>query len=201
MYLNKSNVLACTSGILVALLIGFITIPNSAAKQNTYQRTTNTSTNEVHSHSDFLMILAGKKIDFTADKYQSNEGTELNPDIHLHAKQGSVMHRQADGVTIGQFFDSLGFKYTHDCLTTDAGTEYCSNASEQLQLYVNGTLNLTGPNYVPQDLDRILIVYGTSTDAAQYFDQITDDACLYSGSCPERGVAPSETCGLTCDEH
>jgi len=63
--------------------------------------------------------------------------------------------------------------------------------------------NYTSPitTYVPVDDDRILLYYGeaTNTMIATYLENIPDDSCYYSGTCPERGVAPDEECGLTCE--
>ena len=177
-YLSKRSVFAFILGLLVAIFIGLITIPNIAAKENV-------SSNNSHSHSDFLMVIEGIKIDFTNDRYQSKEGALLEPDIHLHDNKGNIIHRHATDVTIGSFFESLGFKYTADCLTTDLGTSYCATGDKKVQLYVNDKLEPAGPNYVPQNLDKILIVFGLPQTAEKFFTKISDEACIYSGSCKE----------------
>jgi hypothetical protein len=69
-------------------------------------------------------------------------------------------------------------------------------------LFVNGEL-FTSPitQYVPVDNDRILLYYGNYDlgTIQPYLDAIPNDACYYSGTCPERGIAPDEECGLTCE--
>ncbi|MCM2325601.1 MAG: hypothetical protein NDI94_04005 [Candidatus Woesearchaeota archaeon] len=49
-------------------------------------------------------------------------------------------------------------------------------------------------NYEFEDLDKILITYGADTDVSAQISSITDDACLYSEKCPERGSPPTENC-------
>jgi len=187
-YIIKENIVALTVGLLVALFIGFITIPNIAINGNSAKN----NVSNMHTHADYSMVIEGVKIDFKDDRYQSKKSTALVPDIHLHDNKGNIIHRHTEGVTIGSMIDSLGFKYTTDCLTTDLGSAYCAVGEKSVQLYVNSKLEPVGPDYVTQDLDKILIFFGRPADAEKYFNQVTDDACIYSGSCPERGTPPSE---------
>ena len=88
-----------------------------------------------------------------------------------------------------------------DCLTIDTET-YCTNETESVALFVNGERwSHSLKDYVPQDLDRVLLYFGTLEEAliTTYLETVPDEACIYSGSCPERGIAPPESCGLTCE--
>jgi hypothetical protein len=78
----------------------------------------------------------------------------------------------------------------------------CVSEGKELSLYVNGVEKSDQlESYVPSDEDKILLFYGTPLveQINSSLEKITDDACIYSGTCPERGVAPSESCGLTCE--
>lgn len=155
---------------------------------------------EVHVHSDFAVYVNNQKLDFSQDKYQSSAGHEKNEHIHVHDKNGNVVHRHAEGVTFAEFLHSLGFMLTNDCFTLDTGEEFCTDASTTVALYVNGKEVKDKTGYINQEKDRILLTVGTAgATIDEELASVTDEACVHSGTCPERGVPPVETCGLTCD--
>lgn len=156
---------------------------------------------EVHVHSDFAFYVLGNKIDLTGEKYQSSKESIKHPKIHLHDGFDNVIHRHAKGITFVAFLSSLGFTLTNTCLTMDTGTQYCTNQEHILKLYVNGRPKTDITSYISQEEDQILLYYGDpkSPDIIKYQEEITEDSCLYSGNCPERGPAPAESCGITCE--
>lgn len=155
----------------------------------------------VHVHSDFAFYVLGNKIDLTSPKYQSSMEGIKHPSIHLHDNFDNVIHRHASDVTFEDFINSIGFTLTNSCLTMDTGTKYCTDAINTLKLYVNGRPKTDVTTYIIQEEDQILLYYGDpkSPDIIKYQEQITEDSCLYSGNCPERGEPPAESCGLTCE--
>lgn len=156
---------------------------------------------EVHVHSDFLFYIMGEQVDLSQNKYQSTTTQILSPNIHLHDNIGTEIHRHAEGVTLADFLHSLGFTLTDSCITTDAQKTYCTDSSRSLLLFVNGTVVPKPTTYINQERDRILLYYGDPKDPsiASLLEKVPTDACLYSGTCPERGAPPSESCGLTCN--
>jgi hypothetical protein len=155
---------------------------------------------EYHVHADFHIVVNDTLVDLSGDTFQTTGQQELHKDAHLHDNNGDVKHIHNRDVTFTGFLDSLGITLTDDCVTLD--NEYCSNETNQLYMYVNDEL-YSSPltQYVPVDDDRILLYYG-SIDNPQldtYLNNVPDDACFYSGTCPERGVAPDESCGLSCE--
>lgn len=149
---------------------------------------------KVHEHADFAVYLNGEKFDFTKAKYQSSDTNPLDPDAHLHDGNGDVTHKHRKGITLGYFFDSLGMKFDNQCFATDDGKQYCNTSDKKLRMFVNGKENTAFGNYEFTDLDRILITYGDETGVADQITSISDDACLYSEKCPERGKPPTENC-------
>lgn len=149
-----------------------------------------------HIHSDFKVYINGKSLDFSLAKYQSKEGKELNPYIHLHDGNGNVIHVHKKGIKLGDFFNSLGFKFSSDCLVLDTGIKYCSDTENKLQLFVNGKQNSLFDKYELQDLDRILITYGQTSNTVlqNQISSVADTACIYSLTCPQRGKPPTESC-------
>ncbi len=157
---------------------------------------------DYHIHADFVVYLRGERLDLAQQQYMTSAEQSLHDDVHLHDDVGDVVHYHAPEVTFSEFLSSLGYTLTNDCFITSSGEQFCNNDTETLQLYVNDK-HYSGDisAYVPADLDRILIHFGDEADPklADYLREVEDKACIYSGSCPERGVAPAESCGLTCE--
>ena len=62
---------------------------------------------------------------------------------------------------------------TDTCFTDDNGTSLYSNGNENLEFYVNGNKTNSIADYVFDDDDRILIVYGDSPiQVKQDLDQL-----------------------------
>lgn len=156
---------------------------------------------ETHVHADFLVSIHGTKADFTAERYQSSKSDVKHPNMHLHDGIDTMLHRHAPGITLGSFFDSIGITLTAECLTLDTGVKYCSDSNNQLRLIVNGELHSDPASYIIEEADRILLFYGNENaeDIAAIEKTVSDEACIYSGTCPERGTPPQESCGITCE--
>ena len=155
-----------------------------------------------HVHADFRIFIGDDQVDLTADKFMTTAMNMVSEDAHLHDGNGEVKHIHAEEVTFASFLESLDIILTPDCLTLFSGEALCSGDEQGLQLYVNQVL-YTQPltEYVPMDDDRILLYYGDplNENIQTYIEEIPADSCYYSGTCPERGVAPPESCGLTCE--
>ncbi|MEM9336834.1 MAG: hypothetical protein AAGA35_03195 [Patescibacteria group bacterium] len=156
---------------------------------------------EVHVHSDFVVSIAGETIDLSDDRFMTSSTQTLHPHIHLHDNNGNIIHRHEHDITLGAFFESLGFPLTNDCITTEAGVEYCTNDKQALLLFVNGVVTPSIADYVNQEEDQLLVYYGSpnAPEIPELLEAVSDESCVYSGTCPERGVAPPESCGLTCE--
>lgn len=149
---------------------------------------------KVHEHADFAVYLDGQRFDFTKAKYQDSKTNPLNSDAHLHDGNGEVTHKHRKGITLAYFFNTLGMKFDSQCFVTDDGKQYCNSGGKTLKMFVNGKENSMFGEYEFTDLDRILITYGDETGIASQLTSISDNACLYSEKCPERGKAPTENC-------
>lgn len=174
-----------------------------------------------HTHADVAVWVLGQRLDFSDDRYMSGLSTDEtthdedderhDPYLHLHDGIGHVIHRHKDGLTLGAFFASIGMPMTETCLTLDAfqfakipagrretyglTPELCDNGKFRWTMIVNDLHMTPKPDYVFNDLDAILLSYGASdTAAAEEWKEMTDDACLYSKTCPGRGDPPAESC-------
>jgi len=148
-----------------------------------------------HTHADFAIWVNGKKLSFASEAYMSTEDKHRHKYFHLHDGLGHVIHRHKPGLTLGEFFASIGFTLTADCMKTDAGQKVCTGSEGKLQMFVNGKEMPLDPAYVFADTDKILLTYGATLEQiGQQLKAMTNDACLYSRTCPERGEPPAENC-------
>lgn len=192
LYMKKSHFVGILT-LVIIVVIGYRTYQAIEGADQRYNT-------EVHVHADFAVHMNGNKLDFSQTKYQSSVGHEKDQHVHLHDGDGKVVHRHAEGVTFAQFLTSLGYKLTNDCFASDTGEEFCSNASSSLTLIVNEKIIDDKTVYVPQEEDKILLTYGAKdADVKSELASITDESCIHTGTCPERGVPEVESCGLTCD--
>lgn len=171
-----------------------------------------------HTHADFAVWINGTQWDFSATRYMSEAPAEaafrfvgvvsahdghaegdVIPErryIHLHDGNPSVIHMHKPGRTLREFFVSLGWQMENTCLVTDTHERYCNAGGDaRWRMFVNEKEEIMNPYYEIRDLDHILLTYGSSRE--EIFTQmtaLTDEACLYSRTCPERGDPPSENC-------
>lgn len=165
-----------------------------------------------HTHADFAVFIRGQEWDFAAAKYQSDhiddsdtaepEHVEVSdhhkdPYLHLHDGVGTVVHRHKPGLTLLDFFRSLGWTWdaASRCFVPDTGTPICDSANEKWRLVINGAEQPFELNYAFADLDKLLLSFDSPVaDLSGQIAHLTDDACLYSRTCPQRGTPPVENC-------
>jgi hypothetical protein len=207
---------ALSIGAFVAIIVGAYIALNSANSGPAVNPDPN------HTHADFAVWLPYtssqiEKMDYSDEKFMSEayeEGKQVRVDpmrkyLHLHDGNGNVIHRHKPGLTIGQFFESIGSKMIKgpieengrmldtDCFDTGSGGPvFCSGEfGRDLQMYVNETKVDFDPSYVFKDNDRVLIIFSIDENEVQTaLDDLSNDACLYSQTCPERGDPPTENC-------
>ena len=110
-----------------------------------------------HVHAAFAVKMNGTYLDFSFPKYQVKSKY-----MHVENGDGKTLHRHATKVPVAEFFDSLGMNVTKNCFTSDNGRKFCSNGTNKLEFFINGNKTDSIANYVFNDNDRILIVYGDS---------------------------------------
>ena len=165
-----------------------------------------------HTHADVAVWMDGKHLDFSGEKYMTKEltpaeedalahetGSEMSLDkfLHLHDGNGHVIHRHKPGLTLANFFTSIRIGFTEECFTSGIpgeDGEVCPD--HPFRFFVNGVeRTFDDLSYVFADADHLLITNATEQVELQKELQImTDDACMYSKTCPWRGEAPTENC-------
>ena len=113
-----------------------------------------------HTHAAFLVKVNGENIDFSQPKYQVQSDY-----IHVENGDGTTLHRHATNVTFAEFLKSIKMDLdeTNNCLVFTNGTQYCNNENNQLRTFVNGNSTEPISDYVINDNDRLLVMYGNET--------------------------------------
>jgi hypothetical protein len=108
-----------------------------------------------HEHAAFLVKLDGAPIDFSQSKYQVKSRL-----IHVENNDGTTLHRHATEVPFIEFLKSVDMDIKNGCFVGDDGREFCDTADKKLRYFVNGTETDSIANYVANENDRILVIYG-----------------------------------------
>jgi hypothetical protein len=178
--------------IVVGVLIGTLAFMNRA-----HTPVPNPDPN--HTHADFAVFLSGEKLDFSLAKYMSGLSTDDSTHdeedeyrhlhLHLHDNNGDVAHRHKAGLSLSDFFTSLpGVRYVGSTFSID-------DVTAEVRLFVHGTERAEGGDYVFTDLDQILITDAVEQSEVDHeLSLLTDEACLYSRTCPWKGDPPTENC-------
>ncbi len=142
----------------------------------------------VHWHADFALYIRGERYDFGQERFVSDEEDELSGNIHLHGERSSVVHVHREGTTWREFFDSIGFELTDQCLTTPEGEQFCDSEAERLSFVLNGVKLDAMAFQDITNIDRALISFGSESEEElmQRYAQVSDEACIVSLLCEER---------------
>ena len=153
-----------------------------------------------HIHADFKVYLDDVPYNFSQAKYMSTNTSKLSQVVHLHDMDGDIIHYHSRNITLSQFFSTLSMSFNSSCFVLDNGSSYCNDDQKSLRMFVRHTGDnweqINEPaNYVSEDLDQILIIYGTADyDISIREASVTDKACIQSEKCPERGKPTDSSC-------
>ncbi len=151
-----------------------------------------------HTHADLALWIEGRKIDLSDEKYMLSEESgddakEENP--HLHDHIGNIIHRHKPGQSIGDFLGAIGVTALSQCVALGEQAPTCNQGGKRWQMFVNSMERPFDTSYIFTDIDRILLTFGATEDQVQeQLLSLTDNACIYSKTCPERGEPPEENC-------
>lgn len=194
--MNSKYVISIIALVLV-LSLSFLYINNFSSHSQDHS--------DYHAHADFKLYVGSQFYNLSQEQFMS-DSTEsaLTPRVHLHDLNSNVIHYHSRQVSLGYFIESLGFNFNESCFVTVENNSYCLDDGYVIKTIVNGEEVTNGYEYVAEDLDRILIYVGLEENFSfDLFDLVTNDSCLYSEKCPERGSAPpgseSSCVGSSCE--
>lgn len=176
------------------MAVGFTILFILFARLSTEASTRAVNPDPDHTHGDFAIVINGQKVDFSGEQYMSTEETIRHPFFHFHDGNGDVIHRHKPGIGLTEFFSSIKVPATNTCIDVGTGP-VCNTTDKEWRMVVNGGERAMDLSYVFQDLDKILLSYGPLGNSREAdWRHVTDEACLYSRTCPERGLPPTERC-------
>ncbi|HVF69317.1 MAG TPA: hypothetical protein VNA13_01995 [Xanthomonadales bacterium] len=109
--------------------------------------------------ASFAIFTNGTFRIFTAPMYHNQ-----SEDVFIQADNPYVIHVKKSGTTWDDFFKTLPFKLTKDCLTTGTGQTFCSDDNGKLRFYLNGKED---PSALDKEINaghRLLVTYGNENE-------------------------------------
>lgn len=149
--------------IIVSLILvsAFVFISNKQKEMTIEPTSTQEQNQVVDNTASFAIFTNGTFRVFTAAMYHN-----LSPDAYIEASNPNIIKISKAGITWGDFFSTLPFKLTNDCLITGTKETFCSNKDEVLKFYLNGERKVQILDEVIEDGDELLITYGNESDEA-----------------------------------
>ncbi len=156
-------------GVIVIILIGvgYFIFSNTTEKANTNSaekevlERANQSSNTpqiVNKQASFAIFTNGTFRIFTAAMYHN-----LSQDAYIEASNPNIVKIKKEGITWDDFFSTLPFKLTHDCLTTGTKETFCTSGEKTLKFYLNGEEKTQVLDQIIQDGDKLLVTYGSES--------------------------------------
>lgn len=92
---------------------------------------------------------------FTAAMYHNQSS-----DVYIAADNPNIVNIKKSGTTWNDFFKTLPFKLTKECLTTGTKETFCTNKKATLQFYLNGKQDENALDKQISAGDQLLVSYG-----------------------------------------
>ena len=96
---------------------------------------------------------------FTAAMYH-----DQSEDVFIQADNPNIIQVKKSNITWDDFFRTLPFKLTKDCLITGTGETFCSNNISRLGFYLNRKEDPNALDKVISKGDRLLVTYGNENE-------------------------------------
>lgn len=110
---------------------------------------------EVNFTALFEIYTNGTKRIFTEPKYHHQSS-----DVYIETPDPSIIHIKKLGTTWDEFFKTLPFSLTKECLVTGTKQTFCSNETKKLRFFLNGVEKQDALDYEIKENDTLKITYG-----------------------------------------
>lgn len=124
--------------------------------QQTETSPTSTTPDSTPFTASFEIYTNGTKRIFTAAMYHNQSDS-----VYIQNPDPSVVHVTASGTTWNDFFKTLPFSLYKDCLVTGTQQTFCSNETQKLRFYLNGTEDPGALEKEIQANDKLVVQYGS----------------------------------------
>lgn len=149
--------------IVIIVLGGAFFLVNNSRQQsprvNTTPPTLTLQKNSADYKASFAIFTSGTFRIFTASMYHN-----LSKNVFIEASNPNIVHIKKRGVTWDDFFKTLPFKLTRDCLTTGTGETFCTKGENRLKFYLSGVKTNDLLNKEIMKDDKTLITYGSENE-------------------------------------
>ena len=92
---------------------------------------------------------------FTASMYHN-----LSEDVYIQADNPNLVHVKKAGITWNDFFKTLPFSLTKDCLITGSRETFCSTQTKKLKFTLNGENTPNALDLEIKQNDKLVVSYG-----------------------------------------
>lgn len=160
--MNKTILFLIGLGAIAIVIYGLFSVKNKPVETILTQAQVPTVTNtpkNVDYSAGFTIYTNGTFRIFTAVMYHN-----LSEDVFIQAGNPNIVHVKKVGTTWNDFFKTLPFKLTKDCLITGTKQTFCTNENGALKFYLNGKREDDLLSKEIQDRDRALITYGNEDE-------------------------------------
>lgn len=135
-----------------------------------------------HIHADVKVYVNGRAIDFSQKKYQLTTSY-----MHFEEGIGDAVHIHATDLTGSHLLKSVFMDFRNNCLVVE-NNSYCNDSKNKLRFFVNGKEIPEFGSYAMEDLDKILISYGSysAAEVQAQLDSVTSLASKYSSKSTDK---------------
>lgn len=161
---NKVLIIIVTIGIVLTPIIYLIigskmkTSPAPKTTQKEIPSVTRTQQAPVSYKAGFAIFTNGTFRVFTAAMYHN-----LSNDVYIQADNPNIVHIKNSGTTWNDFFKTLPFELTKECLTTGTKETFCTNKNATLQFYLDGKQDQNALDKQISAGDQLLVSYGNES--------------------------------------
>ena len=159
--MKKITILVFILVLAIVLVIYFARFKSSRSSENNLVSTPNLEVEisetpeKVDIKASFAIFTNGTVRTFTAVMYHN-----LSPDVYITAENPNIVVVEKEGITWQEFFDTLPFKLTKNCLITGTKQTFCTDDSGILKFYLNGTRDGDLLDREINNTDETLITFG-----------------------------------------
>ncbi len=165
--MKTKNVLSVVVVLIVAIGVYLFSSNKYDVKLESQSTVTNEISNnqiakdqESLSHeATFAIYTNGTFRIFTSAMYH-----DLSEDVYITSANPNLVHVKKKDLTWNDFFKTLPFKLTKDCLTTGTGETFCSGKDEELKFYINGNKNPDALEEIVGEGDMLLVSFGNESE-------------------------------------
>ncbi len=138
-----------------------LALPKSQLSNNiTLPETVDTSVTPITNvQASFAIFTNGTFRIFTAAMYHN-----LSQDVYIEADNPNIVQVKKTDTSWNDFFLTLPFSLTSECLTTGTKETFCTGSEGALQFYINGKKTTDALSRKINDGDKLLVTFGKESD-------------------------------------